>query len=322
MRSKNRNILVALLAILSLSGLTASAALASGLPIVETKAATSIGGSEATLNGKLEPNGAAKAYFEYGPTTAYGTKTSEQTIKATKELNTRVIGLNSKATYHFRLVATNATGTSYGADLALTTPTEKPEFVAKPGAKLTEATYSGANVSPTWETGSQATFGCSAVKMSGVVAGTKTLQGKFVFTGCSGEGGSYKSKGAAEGEIATEELLGTLVYISKTAKTVGILFQPKSGELLTIFGSAGAHSELRGGIIVPVGTVNVFKASLVEGLLAQSKGIQQIKEYETAGGKFPAALEANWPNESIFQPLGWTIGATTLSTNKEIEMEA
>ncbi len=77
MRSKYRRVLVALTAILALGALTASSALASGKPSVETKLATGVNLLEATLNGTVNPNGAeTKYYFEYGETASYGKTTA------------------------------------------------------------------------------------------------------------------------------------------------------------------------------------------------------------------------------------------------------
>jgi len=96
-------------------------------PTVETKPATNITESQATLNGTVNPNRAETTYrFEYGKTTNYGSSipvpdagagagTSPVTVYLTP--NT----LLPRTRYHFRLVATNTMGTSYGADNAFTT---------------------------------------------------------------------------------------------------------------------------------------------------------------------------------------------------------
>ncbi|HEX5591795.1 MAG TPA: S1 family peptidase [Solirubrobacterales bacterium] len=96
-------------------------------PTVETKPATNIQEGQATLNGTVNPNGKETTYrFEYGKTTSYGNSipvpnagagagTSPVTVYLTP--NT----LLPRTRYHFRLVATNSDGTSYGADRAFTT---------------------------------------------------------------------------------------------------------------------------------------------------------------------------------------------------------
>src|SRR5438128_2617952 len=92
----------------------------SAAPTVTTKAASSVKDTSATLNGSVDPNGlATTVYFEYGTTTGYGTKTPAASAGSgtnTKSISAAVTGLTGGATYHFRLVATNATGTTNGAD--------------------------------------------------------------------------------------------------------------------------------------------------------------------------------------------------------------
>ncbi|HYM44732.1 MAG TPA: hypothetical protein VES65_01040 [Solirubrobacteraceae bacterium] len=96
-------------------------------PISTTTAAVEVGAGEATLTATVDPSDAAlgECRFEYGPTAAYGQSAScagppsptggAQLVKA------RITGLAPASTYHFRIVAANAGGTSAGADRTLTT---------------------------------------------------------------------------------------------------------------------------------------------------------------------------------------------------------
>lgn len=94
-------------------------------PIATTGSATDVATSAATLNGIVGPQGeATSAYFVLGTTTAYGLSTA--TAAAGSGANAtavaaRVAGLAPGTTYHYRLVAANATGTSRGADHTFTT---------------------------------------------------------------------------------------------------------------------------------------------------------------------------------------------------------
>jgi Ricin-type beta-trefoil lectin domain-like/Ricin-type beta-trefoil lectin domain len=98
-------------------------------PTVTTNAATSLGGNTATLNASVNPEGAATTYqFEYGTTTAYGTKvpvTAKEAGSGTSAVavSEAIAGLTPGTTYHFRITATNVNGTSTGADKTFTTPT-------------------------------------------------------------------------------------------------------------------------------------------------------------------------------------------------------
>lgn len=79
----------------------------------------------AYLLGGVYPNGEPTRYhWEYGPTRAYGERTrgvdagaGTAPVSATGHL----VQLAGGTTYHFRLVATNASGTSYGYDFKLRT---------------------------------------------------------------------------------------------------------------------------------------------------------------------------------------------------------
>lgn len=94
-------------------------------PAVTTSGASSVGSSTATLNGKVDPRGRSTSYlFEYGTSTAYGSKTSSSSAgsgSGAKSVSKAVSGLKPGTTYHFRLVATSDAGTSTGSDVTFTT---------------------------------------------------------------------------------------------------------------------------------------------------------------------------------------------------------
>ena len=79
----------------------------------------------ATLNGVVNPNKEDTTYvFQYGPTTAYGSTTAVQPAvsgNAGKDVSVDITGLAPSTVYHFRLVATNPSGTDTGADATFTT---------------------------------------------------------------------------------------------------------------------------------------------------------------------------------------------------------
>ncbi len=93
-------------------------------PSATTDAASALGETGATLGGTLGAGGSSTAYFQYGTTAAYGASTPSQSVGASgspSPLAAAIAGLAPETTYHFRLVAENSGGVSYGADRTFTT---------------------------------------------------------------------------------------------------------------------------------------------------------------------------------------------------------
>jgi len=120
---------LALLGAVVVAGLATQAGVALAVvPTVTTQAATSVTIQAATLRGTVNPRSLATTYvFQYGPTAAYGAQTAPAALAAGAAA-VRVTGaagaLVPATTYHFRLVATNATGTSVTADRTFRTPAQ------------------------------------------------------------------------------------------------------------------------------------------------------------------------------------------------------
>ncbi len=96
------------------------------LPVVQTNAAANIGIASATLNGTVNPNSSSTdVQFEYGTTASYGNAItaagSPFTGNTNLNVNANLSGLASNTLYHFRIKATNGSGTSYGSDIAFRT---------------------------------------------------------------------------------------------------------------------------------------------------------------------------------------------------------
>jgi hypothetical protein len=79
--------------------------------------------TQATLTAKIERHGLATSYyFEWGPTTSYGNKTSTLEVGATEPVTvTEPLGLAENTEYHYRVVASNSAGTVVSKDQAFTT---------------------------------------------------------------------------------------------------------------------------------------------------------------------------------------------------------
>lgn len=114
-------------------------------PIVRGMSADQLAPTAVRLRARVRPNSQATDYrFEYGRTSSYGATTAAQYAGNGYVLKTvtKAVGALQPATeYHFRVVATNDSGTSYGPDRVFTTlplpaigsgrdpvPDPKPEF--------------------------------------------------------------------------------------------------------------------------------------------------------------------------------------------------
>jgi plastocyanin len=110
-------------------------------PVVSTGSATAVSESEATLNGTVNPSEQETSYFfEYGTTAAYGQKTTEASAgsgASPVDKSATVVGLTASTTYHFRLVAKNASGTTHGSDRTFTTR-GPPSATTSPATAVTD----------------------------------------------------------------------------------------------------------------------------------------------------------------------------------------
>ncbi len=121
---------VIIISILTL-GLSPAPVLAQSAPAASTGAATAVGTSSATLNGIVNANGSdTTVTFEYGTDTSYGTNVTADQSPVTGNTNTTVnatiSSLAPSTTYHYRVVAQNVNGTSYGEDMTFTTEPDEP----------------------------------------------------------------------------------------------------------------------------------------------------------------------------------------------------
>lgn len=122
-------------------------------PIVTAKDASSITETSATLNGGVNPNGKTTTYkFEYGTTTAYGKTTTLKGLAAGSvemPVTEPVTGLLAKTTYHYRVWANNASGTTLGADKTFTTGKSPPVVAVEAASEVkTNAAKLKATINP------------------------------------------------------------------------------------------------------------------------------------------------------------------------------
>jgi uncharacterized delta-60 repeat protein len=134
------------------SGLTETNAAFSGFtpspPVVFTTAATSINVLSATLNASINPSGVATAaQFEYGTTTNYGSiasiTLSPTNGAAAQNVSAAIAGLTGGTIYHFRAIASNSVGITYGSNVTFMTLVQPEIAVEQPaGTNLTDGVSS------------------------------------------------------------------------------------------------------------------------------------------------------------------------------------
>jgi len=104
----------------------ASGAPRSPRPFASTGSARSTTASSSRLSGLVNPHGVpSDFYFQYGPSTRYGSATAPDPSAGARSANVAVAAtvtnLAAFTTYHYRIVAVSAGGTSRGADRTFTT---------------------------------------------------------------------------------------------------------------------------------------------------------------------------------------------------------
>jgi hypothetical protein len=168
-------------------------------PAVETKAASEVKQNTATLNATVNPNGGvSECKLEYGTTTAYGSSApcspSPGSGTIPVAVSASVTGLAANTTYHIRISATNASGTSKGSDQPFTTLPNPPAVVTAAASSITQTSATlNATVNPNGgevsecklDYGTTTSYGSSASCSSLPGSGTSPLAVSASVTGMS-----------------------------------------------------------------------------------------------------------------------------------------
>ncbi len=122
-------------------------------PEVESSAASAVSERTASLEASVGANSQATTYsFEYGTTSEYGSRTTPTSAgdgATSAAVSASVSGLTPGNLYHFRVVATNATGTTYGTDSTFTTASPSPSALEEVSvAAASPAAFQAAVSSP------------------------------------------------------------------------------------------------------------------------------------------------------------------------------
>jgi len=205
-------------------------------PTATTQAATNVALTTATLTGTSNPSGAATTYhFEWGTTTGYGQQApvpdaAVGSDTADHAVTQTLTGLAPGTTYHYRLVATSATGTTDGADMSFataaapTTVAPAPAATTPPPASVTTPPAPPAPTPPAPIPTPQVGTAAGVIASSGTVtyscggAGSTALTAT-VSTGCTinATSGSVTLAFATPTGLQTDTLSGGSFTINQNA---------------------------------------------------------------------------------------------------------
>jgi hypothetical protein len=192
-----------------------------------------------------------------------------------------------------------------------------PEFKGTLPNKFTST--SGAGV---LETVNHKKVECTGDTNSGIIKSAKKAEEIVVkFKGCKGLGGgeceSTTPAAKEKEEIATNNLVGTLGYIKKETKEVGLALEPEAGkkELITkivcLVGGIKEPVEVKGSVIGVITPINTLTKNLTL-TFEQNEGKQKVQNLE---GKTKDTLETSI-NGGVFEESG---EKTTDSLTTELE---
>ena len=270
-------------------------------PLAVTGSATAITGKSAQLTGSVTANGAATSYyFDYGTSTSYGSQTPTRNAGSgdhAQNVSAGISGLTAGTAYHYRLVATNAAGSTEGADETFTSTTAAPPTattdaavaVTAKGAALagtinpngaatafhfeygTSTSYG--SVTPTRQTGDGTITRTAFAYVTGLVPAT-TYHFRLVATSASG------TTDGADQTFSTPALpvlphaqwfAGMVSAVGSDSLTVGVLWTGPHDDVLngqSVPVAVDSHTNITNGIDNSAATLSDIKVGDLVGIRA------------------------------------------------------
>jgi hypothetical protein len=219
------------------------AAAQAAAPAPATGGAKSVTSTSAVLTGSVNPNNEATTYhFEYGPTNKYGSVTPDQGPTAANKVKTNVSaaisGLAPGATYHYRLVATNASGTKAAGDKTFKTGAGISLSASPRTITLGRQTVLSGQLTASSAGGVKVTLEAdpapyNASEFKAVTTATTDATGKFSFSQAPAANTAYrvttKNPAASSAAVTVRVRLRVTMTVSST--------HPKRGGFVTFRGS-------------------------------------------------------------------------------------
>jgi hypothetical protein len=255
----------------------ATALLAGAAPAMADTAVTRTVGSmsdhSAVLRGRVDSSGLSlDVWFQYGKTTAYGSRSAIASVLylGTIYAKSTVSNLDPSTTYHYRFVVSNLFGTSYGQDVAFTTPAVPVTSSDGSGSSGSDGDGSGSDGGTVGTTLNTATSIVPTNPGNGSSGGSK---GGNDQSGDDSADTSSDSSGddAATTPPAPKPELGHNVVAGASTGTVGVK-APGSSRFAMLAGNAP----------VPVGSIVDARRGTVQLVTALSGGATQTGTFHGA----------------------------------------
>jgi phosphodiesterase/alkaline phosphatase D-like protein len=295
-------------------------------PTPVTSEATHVGSTSATLSATVDPNGGtvSACRFEYGTTVSYGSSAPCASLPGSGEsavaVSASTTGLTANTTYYFRIVATNAGGTSHGSAATFETLPNAPSVVTKAPSSLTQtAATLNATVNPNggtvsscnFEYGASTSYGSSVPCASPAGSGNSPVSVSASITGLTANTTYHlrivatNAGGTSYGSDETFETLpnvptvvtGEPSAVTQTSATVSAVVSPNGWELDECWFEYGTSESGTSEAYVPCATLpestagaTVVTAS-VDGLAAGTTYVYRISAGDSSGASYGAIQE-------------------------------
>ena len=252
-------------------------------PEVVTEGASGVARTSAVLGAMVDPDGSLvfECGFQYGTSTEYGSTAACSKLPgsgiAPVAVSATISGLEAGTTYHFRVLASNGHGTSYGEDVTFTTPvSELPELgrctklagtpTGRYSNKGCTATSKGEDSGPyEWQPGpgEGRTFMGSGAVTGLWVAGKRENVSKVLECESNVLDGAYGGphSGSAELDLSGCQLfqLGSGGTCNSPHSNVGEIIAPVLADLLAVPHGKRALDEIE--LAPPEGAATTFECS-------------------------------------------------------------
>ncbi len=205
-----------------------SVAVTTEAPAVETKPATAVKPTSATLNGSVNPNGRepSECTIEYGKTTAYGSSVPCAPMPGTGgapvAVSASVTGLVASTEYHFRVTAASISGSRSGADQTFTTPGKIAQSISFTSFAPIDATVGGAAYEVAAEAGSELPVSFTIDGTSSSVCAISGSRVSFIGAGTCTVDANQPGNGEYEPAPQTQQAF----QVAKGAQTITFTSSP------------------------------------------------------------------------------------------------